>query len=341
MNKFFLLAGACGGWLASAGALRSAARPGPVVHRGLHPGEVEVRLDDHERRIGFLEGTTTGSAGGGRSDRTVESAGTDSTYRVRPGDTLYQIARRHGLSAKALAAANRISDEAKLAAGQVLKIPGRKAREAVPPRYGKSPGAGEIRHTVKSGETLYGLSRKYSVSAEELMRLNRIADPARVRPGVVLRIPSPKSGLTAPVRDGTAADPEEPLPPGWKWHVVRQGESLSRIAAHHGLDRRTLESANKLRGSGALQTGRKLKVPPATKASDAAEDPSLIENSSDEAGNRDGFLGYFVLKGDTVESVASQFSTNAETIRRLNDLSRTESLAPGRRIVVPNNGIFD
>jgi hypothetical protein len=58
-------------------------------------------------------------------------------------------------------------------------------------------------------------------------------------------------------------------------------------------------------------------------------------------GTPDPVLGYFVLKGDTVDSVAGQFGTDATTIRRLNGLGRTESLAPGRRIIVPNKVILD
>jgi len=44
-------------------------------------------------------------------------------------------------------------------------------------------------HRVKSGETLYGISRKYQVSLNALIRLNSIHNPNIIRPGMVLRIP--------------------------------------------------------------------------------------------------------------------------------------------------------
>ena len=47
------------------------------------------------------------------------------TYRVREGDTLWEVARRSGVSVDALARANRRSQRGVLRAGTVLKVPGR------------------------------------------------------------------------------------------------------------------------------------------------------------------------------------------------------------------------
>ncbi len=44
-------------------------------------------------------------------------------------------------------------------------------------------------HTVRKGETIWRLSRKYGVNQNELMRINGISDPSRVRIGMTLRIP--------------------------------------------------------------------------------------------------------------------------------------------------------
>jgi hypothetical protein len=47
------------------------------------------------------------------------------TYRVREGDTLWEVARKSGVSVEALARANRRSQRGVLMAGTVLKVPGR------------------------------------------------------------------------------------------------------------------------------------------------------------------------------------------------------------------------
>ena len=47
------------------------------------------------------------------------------TYRVRKGDTLWDVARRSGVSVRALARANRRSQRAVLRPGTILKVPGK------------------------------------------------------------------------------------------------------------------------------------------------------------------------------------------------------------------------
>ena len=55
--------------------------------------------------------------------RTVTSVSKTVTYRVKPGDTMYSIAKRYGIDVKKLAGANGLSDPSALKAGTVLKIP--------------------------------------------------------------------------------------------------------------------------------------------------------------------------------------------------------------------------
>jgi LysM repeat protein len=347
MNKFFLISrlGLVWGVLVSAGGSLGAGRPGTTGYRVPHPAEVAERLDDHERRIGYLETAGSGDSEGPPSRDPAHSLRSGSMYRVRKGDTLFGVAQRHRVSVEALAAANQLPARGKLSVGQVLRIPGHGAGTGGASRYGKALEPGEIRHTLREGETLYGLSRRYSVSPAELMRLNKISNAARLRPGTVLRIPgrSARGAASEPAIDAadTGDDDADALPENWMWHVVQAGESLSRIAARYGVDRRALERANSLHAGSTLQIGRRLKIPPQGESSTVAADQGDHSRARSGGTKPDPVLGYFALKGDTVESVAGQFGTDAETIRRLNTLGPNESLAPGRRIVVPNNGITD
>ena len=68
---------------------------------------------------------------------------------VRSGDTVYGIARRHGVAPQAVIDANGLSPPYTLWPGQVLRLPG-------------GPG-----HTVRSGESLYAISRRYGVAVGE------------------------------------------------------------------------------------------------------------------------------------------------------------------------------
>lgn len=112
---------------------------------------------------------------------------------VRPGDTVWGIARQYGVSVEQLAEMNGLDDPSRLVVGQALVI----------------PAAGNT-HLVASGETLWMIARRYGVTVEQLMALNGIADPSNIQIGTVLRIPEPPKPpalvnaylqLTTPARD--------------------------------------------------------------------------------------------------------------------------------------------
>jgi membrane-bound lytic murein transglycosylase D len=126
-------------------------------------------------------------------------------YRVRKGDTLYMVARRHGVSISALAAENSLSPRAHLALGQVLKVPVRgssggrstrarraavpstKVAKASPPKTTPHPAGRNYR--VKRGDTLYEIALRYGVSVAEILAVNGLPG-STIRPGDRLKIPT-------------------------------------------------------------------------------------------------------------------------------------------------------
>jgi murein DD-endopeptidase MepM/ murein hydrolase activator NlpD len=131
------------------------------------------------------------------------------TIQVQDGDTLYSIAKRHGVSLAALLEANGLARGSTIKPGQQLALPsgtataralgepsaaGRipLARGAAPPLPAGTPvptAGWEGRHTLKAGESLYGIARQHGVSLAELQRVNGITEPTRLRPGTVLSVP--------------------------------------------------------------------------------------------------------------------------------------------------------
>lgn len=93
------------------------------------------------------------------------------TYEVYPGDTLYLIARKYGVTVQALMNANRLTST-KLRIGQILSIP-----VSMP-----------IRYTVVSGDTLYFIAKRYHTTVESIMLLNGLTS-SKLAVGQVLIIP--------------------------------------------------------------------------------------------------------------------------------------------------------
>jgi LysM repeat protein len=125
------------------------------------------------------------------------------TYVVKSGDNLWNVAKKHHVTVAELAAANNLRSDAKLQPKQKLLIPGKAASPTVaaaanpasaPPRTPETavvprPTNKELKHVVKSGETLGAIARMYGVKAGDIAAANHIADPAKINIGTELTIP--------------------------------------------------------------------------------------------------------------------------------------------------------
>ncbi len=142
------------------------------------------------------------------------------TYAVKPGDTLGAVARKHGTTAAALRTANNLSGD-NLRVGQKLVIPGNAApiassaatpsapSAAVTPSV-SAPRAGGATHTIAPGDTLGSIARKYGVKVGEIGTLNNITDPAKLRVGQVVKLPSNARSEARPSATPAVAAPAAP-----------------------------------------------------------------------------------------------------------------------------------
>ncbi|MFP5383627.1 MAG: LysM peptidoglycan-binding domain-containing protein [Gammaproteobacteria bacterium] len=116
-------------------------------------------------------------------------------YTVRRGDTLSAIAKRHKVGLAELARWNGLKVSKPLRAGQRLSIHGGRSGTAqevagTTRRSGKEKVASSnrVKHKVQPGETLYGLARRFSVSAHDIARWNDFSANRQLRAGEVLKI---------------------------------------------------------------------------------------------------------------------------------------------------------
>jgi murein DD-endopeptidase MepM/ murein hydrolase activator NlpD len=109
------------------------------------------------------------------------------SYRVQPGDRLSTLAKRYGVSVRALAQVNQLEAPYVIYAGQILRIPdqaGVERREPTVVTIGD-------RYVVRRGETLSGIAKRIDVSMVELAAANQIDSPYDVYAGQKLRLPNP------------------------------------------------------------------------------------------------------------------------------------------------------
>ena len=119
------------------------------------------------------------------------------THRVQPGENLTKIATIYAVTVSDLEEANKISSTALLKQGQTLTIPAAKplAKSATPEAKKietpeKSiPGAAR-NYTVKKGETATSIAKALGVGVSDLLKINNISDPTKLRLGQSLKIPA-------------------------------------------------------------------------------------------------------------------------------------------------------
>ena len=100
-------------------------------------------------------------------------------YRVRGGETLSAIARRHGMPVSTLARLNNIGTGDPLVKGQRLVI------KASTRRYRDEGTASErrVRYTVRRGDTIFSISRQFQVSVTQLKSWNGLNKRHHIRAG--------------------------------------------------------------------------------------------------------------------------------------------------------------
>ena len=147
---------------------------------------------------------------------------------VVAGDTLYTIARRYGATVEEIAKMNNMSAPYSLRVGQTLRVPGngdvvlaadkaavptKKMETLAPARSATPPTPVRVQLqtvTVGAGDTLYSISRKYSIPVNDLAVMNDLVAPFRLTVGQKLRVPKLQAApaAKAPTAPASASSAE-------------------------------------------------------------------------------------------------------------------------------------
>ncbi len=193
------------------------------------------------------------------SPAVFELDGTTLSYTSRIGDSTLNLARAFGVDRDALRQDNDLWYLQQLVAGHRLSIPlpsnsspgspvQLAARTPSRSRSAPRPNADSAKsrlYTVRAGDTLSHLARRYDTSVRTLMRTNGLRT-SRIAVGQELWIPDHRT------------QPRVVRQP--RLHTIRRGDTLSHLARRYGTSVRALMQINQL-GNSRLRIGRTLRIP--------------------------------------------------------------------------------
>ena len=176
-------------------------------------------------------------------------------YKVKKGDSLSVIASKFTTSTNAIKSLNKLNSNV-IRVGQQILVPltdGKINSEHLPQQVRAAANKSlrtKLSHTVKSGDTLWDISREYDVTMGELAKWNKLKKNAVLRLNQKLVVyksaNQPKESANNTNRTIT--------------YKVRRGDSLARIASKFNLTVSDIIKWNDLAGQKYLQPGQKLKL---------------------------------------------------------------------------------
>lgn len=263
------------------------------------------------------------------------------TYVVRPGDTLFSIARMFNTTIEDIVNENNILNPALIYPGMQLVIPMR-----------------GMLYTVKSGDTVYNIAMRFGVSYETIIYANNLVYPYMIYPNTTLFIP----GIRGTEYSGTVNYPSYPCPcpPHWDYpnppcygfpwlgppiggypcpphpepcpvpplpcppvppspepsnyfiYVVKTGDTLFKLSRLFCTSIEAIAALNNIADPNKIDIGQILRIPVS-----------------------EGRLIYYTVKtGDSLYEIAERFNTTVDSIVKANNISDPAMIYPGQRLVI-------
>lgn len=172
------------------------------------------------------------------------------THLVVSGETLYSLAKKYGLTEQEILALNPGAEQLKT--GMKLKIKRARSKDNELPESKKTVvNRNYIEHIIESGETMWGTTRKYNVTEEELKTLNPILNtgfPA----GAVIKIPLAEANelMVKPVNKDA-----------FEKHLVQRGETLYGLSKQYNISIPDIKKYNPILDRRGLGYGETVLIP--------------------------------------------------------------------------------
>ena len=264
--------------------------------------------------------------------------GERSTYTVKRGDTLANIASRAGVSWRDIAEWNQIDASAKLLAGSTLYLYNAKTIEPLSSASSTAASQPES-YIVQGGDTLIGTANRFGLSVTQLASYNNLSSRADLLRGqklwlvpgkVTAPASTPAAPSTKPSKSSTAT----------KNYKVKPGDGLIALSRQLNVPTTTLANLNNMSATDSLYVGQTLKVPANVDFTAASNTSSSSANNAANTSTATvssvATTNYKVKSGDTLIGIANSVGISAAELAAVNsNFDAKARLQRGQIIKVP------
>ncbi len=171
-------------------------------------------------------------------------------------------------------------------------------------------------HTVQPKETVYGISKKYEISQEELYKANPKIEKNGLHPGDLILIPTPGASSN----NSTQIITEDLADDNYTYITIQPKETVYNLVRKYSISEETLNSLNpQLKGRG-LEVGDVIKLPKTT----SNKKDFIIPRGS-----------HLVKKGETLYTISKSYNVSTDDIYAENPFLQTSQLKDGMVISIP------
>lgn len=165
-----------------------------------------------------------------------------------------------------------------------------------------------INYTIKKGDTLWEIARRYGTTVQEIASINNIQNPNLIYPGETIRV------LTNSTTSG-----EETRGTGDIIYTVQRGNTLSEIAQEYNVTVNHIVELNNIQNPNLIYPGQKLRIT----ESDVQSLNPITQNST-----------YTVKRGDTLSSIARRYGVSVDYLVRINNIQNPNIIYPGQLLQI-------
>lgn len=232
--------------------------------------------------------------------------GEDYYYRqVKKKETIYGISKELGITKEDIIKYNP-SVASGLQRDQILYFPVKDFKKESPAKVQTTSNA-TVTHLVKSGETLFGISRTYGVSIADLVEANPSVQSG-LKAGEQLTIP--RSTISSGTEDKQTH------------YVVKPGDTLYRVALNHHVTLEELLQSNPGVTPDNFKAGETIVIPsPNSELLAQGKEPETV------------FVSDKIEKGETFKSISKEYNVSEQKIREANP--NVKELKSGKFVSIP------